>query len=720
MAFSQREQQDISDALTLALPPVASALPQDGGNDALCFYNSSSCDPAQFRSLLNLWWLQKLQYPDLCLLSKDNRSCLDRFVDRLEKHPSEEDSQKSTLEKHPSEEDSQKSTTVEGMWSDLSGFHQFRNGPCGLLAAVHALQVSKQMDGENPMSRRDALVAALTHMLVQAASTESAEGSDTKDSSPEEKIQATPHAVCLVTGGNLPVSLTVAQEQTVTESDTVSDHCVNAFAPSSLAGSFGFKLRRLGAPTHRTGSALNASPLPYHHPEALQAVDECLDEFAGEGGCLRLLLSLVLSRGVARVRHELREADSNVVFKLFRDESLIVPPLGFCSQNAVNLCLFGHARPKVLSREALTFPCGLLVKEPNCPAETGFVQEGDGHEFAFFPAWVVHSGMHYTSLFGFRQRDQGEYRRLVKVLQREVKFSNTPKKGQTNRLRAPDAQVTAGHPEPFLCHSGRLGEKEEFGGGEDGQVDSMKKDCSQKIDFSLFLYNGLPPGGPLLAPVRVSLDALGDSEDRDGRGSLEKREKQVRPEECIRWDGMFVKVHEVVQRLTVTHEGGAGAKGKKILYEVAVSLESQAVFEESKANVGCSPWLPSVSPGSPAAETERKTDALDPRTLPSGSTHAYPSKKWRCCGCYLGPDPTLRFEGYNDLGKDREALKCKCCGRVMRDSLRTLFVPYDLLPTSARQSVADRVEHPLASLLKRRFKKENLQVEVDSEFQFSI
>eukprot|EP01084_Bolivina_argentea_P255362 429485_1 len=121
--------------------------------------------------------------------------------------------------------------------------------------------------------------------------------------------------------------------------------------------------------------------------------------FIGRGSCIRILLSLILTHGIERCEYELLLCEYEEIYRQFRDESLILGPYGFCSQNLVNIVMFGNCKPIIDTAQYLSYPYGFLGHDVINPGATGFFQAGYGFEYPMYPIWVILSGTHYTTLF---------------------------------------------------------------------------------------------------------------------------------------------------------------------------------------------------------------------------------------------------------------------------------------------------------------------------------
>ena len=213
---------------------------------------------------------------------------------------------------------------------------------------------------------------------------------------PQKEIIESSDSVFVVYGGNLP-----AQSK---ENEALLYNF----------GLFGFKIKQFQFPKKPASDKITDENNNYTQ-EYINYQNECKkieseiyvfllsiyeSDLISRGCCVRLLLSLVLSHSPTRCKYELTRSDSEDIYQDFRDETLVIAPFGFCSQNLVNLCLFGHCRPLIEAPRTCSYGYGFLGHDIINPGSTGFVQRGYGYEHPYFPIWVVLSGTHYTTLFG--------------------------------------------------------------------------------------------------------------------------------------------------------------------------------------------------------------------------------------------------------------------------------------------------------------------------------
>lgn len=117
-------------------------------------------------------------------------------------------------------------------------------------------------------------------------------------------------------------------------------------------------------------------------------------------GVALLLYSLVLTRGVDKVRSDMDDKGAN-----------LIGAHGYCTQEMVNLALTGQARSNVFNGER-DMGEGMLIRGVTGRQEIGFLtlfehykymEVGSHYKQPEHPIWVVFSESHYTCLWGLER-----------------------------------------------------------------------------------------------------------------------------------------------------------------------------------------------------------------------------------------------------------------------------------------------------------------------------
>lgn len=441
--------------------------------------------------------------------------------------------------------------------------------------------------------------------------------------------------------------------------------------------------------------------------------------FIQPGCCIRILLSLLMSHGCDRCKYELVLAEYEKIHREFRDSSLIIGPYGFCSQNLVNLCLFGHCSPMIGSVPRFTTPYGFLGIDVINPASTGFFQIGYGHEYPSYPIWTVLSGTHYTTLFALpthKQAFNGEHvLDQYHAMMTWLYLKNVVKKKKNGKNKKTVSDDT---PIDWICNCGNKNQasyvfcstcaSEPPKETEEEPVKKPnKKKKKERVHFEVDLlsFNGLPPSGPLIAPVFINV-ITGDQINSDVKA---ERNRVIKPDDVMsilddepltndndnQTKVKYLKAHQLVQRIE--------SKLQPNLYYYELAITADAHFEEVQHWKSC--YFNKIEPDTEMNVYLIDNHFLDPQMLPdakaSNIIYEYPIAKWRCASCYLGDDMLRRYQGYNELNHEL----CKACGKTMKQGLRTLCVKYEHVPLYLRNSKVDKVyKNSLIKLLQKRFR----------------
>ncbi|XP_046671785.1 probable ubiquitin carboxyl-terminal hydrolase MINDY-4 [Homalodisca vitripennis] len=128
-----------------------------------------------------------------------------------------------------------------------------------------------------------------------------------------------------------------------------------------------------------------------------EAVEKHLDEFISPHGkgCLRFVISVILSRGI-----------QSVIADMDDETSPLIGPSGTCSVELVNLLLTGQAVSNVFDNDLQLDSC--LLRGVSKRAEIGFLsifehfnscQVGSNLKTPRYPIWLVNSDNHYSVVF---------------------------------------------------------------------------------------------------------------------------------------------------------------------------------------------------------------------------------------------------------------------------------------------------------------------------------
>jgi len=812
---------------------------------------TQSCTPDKFYDILTLWWNQELQLATTAQLQPNHLPLLSQYLH------SDDDSD------HKMDDDSVQTDDV----SNYLGFYQPKNGTCGFVAAMHAIVLYKVWDHiisqsmEQTADSDDAnaphidprfdlkhlMASSIAHALITCAISASSKIEYDPDALQKAAADKAPsfwicvHCNARNAAANVfcdqcykeppppsPEAMDVdSADGADSKSTAVIDACtaITIVADGQLPARcdenelsfygedlFQFKVHRIAFDSKEDTETATLQIADY----LLKSTD-FENAFLSKGSCVRILLSLIMTHGVDRCEYELVIDEYPDIFRQFRDESLVLGPYGFCSQNLVNLTMFGHCKPVIDAPAAMSYHYGFLGNDVINPGATGFFQTGYGFEYPLYPIWVVLSGTHYTTLFAHplhRQSYNGEhvldcYHSMVQwmtdkdqkrkdvdgQIRGKMKDRSAAKSDEgghgVNGVRTFEDVVAdrmgsgpAGDWKCDLCgtsndeqyvfcsqcarpkekavaaKSGSSGVDGKGGGNGKEEVDKlggggwkctfcgqqnaadhvlcanisclrervpakpkesdMVEAESKKMDgddeeeeeeavhfeLDLLCFNGLPPSGPLLAPISMKVITEKQSEeekaDRNRVIAAEEVLSVVDHEEADESKKVkYLKGHALVQRIE--------SKQRKnvYFYEIAISLEPH--FEETQN------WKsPYFMKFKDEAEWKGVKDFFDSKILPNlelNKNYEYPSVKWRCCGCYLGDDMTRKYAGYNDLG----TLMCRACGKPMYEGLRTLIVRYEHVPFYIRESKIDKVyQNALVKLLNKRFRN-LVDAEVDDD-----
>jgi hypothetical protein len=226
------------------------------------------------------------------------------------------------------------------------GFHQVKNGPCGLLAAVNARLIKQLAFGDpallsdtkvpTPDQVEDSLIVCLSNILFQT------------------NVKADCFNIVLQEDVTQPLSLTSADNLTVN------------------------LIEKIDVVTFLTKNK---------------------SQFINAGGAVLFLYSLVISRGLEQTQVDLKVGSYGT--------TLVVGDFALCTQALVNLCTIGQALPgiddEVMDRYDGEIEIGMLTFEEvdNMTFGSGYSVLADSLKHPKYPIWILHGGDHYTILFSF-------------------------------------------------------------------------------------------------------------------------------------------------------------------------------------------------------------------------------------------------------------------------------------------------------------------------------
>jgi len=138
-------------------------------------------------------------------------------------------------------------------------------------------------------------------------------------------------------------------------------------------------------------------------------VDTVLPCFMKPGGVLLLVMSLMQTRGITRIRNDMDDLSSSsggggdsIMMNKWTSQ------FGHCSQELINVLLTGQATSNVFDNEVVlgsTTTCRGVSSRPSIGYLTQlealrYCRVGDYYKTPTFPIWVVGSTSHFTVLFG--------------------------------------------------------------------------------------------------------------------------------------------------------------------------------------------------------------------------------------------------------------------------------------------------------------------------------
>eukprot|EP01124_Arcella_intermedia_P014265 TRINITY_DN20669_c0_g2_i1.p1 TRINITY_DN20669_c0_g2~~TRINITY_DN20669_c0_g2_i1.p1 ORF type:complete len:555 (+),score=112.63 TRINITY_DN20669_c0_g2_i1:61-1725(+) len=375
----------------------------------------------------------------------------------------------------------------------MLGFHQNKNGPCGVLAAVQAEFLLDLIFLRNKW--RD--------------------------------VEGVPSAT------EIEESLVNSLAKILTRAKTATIKLV---------------LKKISSLPFSLGSNQNLVVLDVPDGMAVSVIKKYISQFRGEGGTVLFLYSLLLTRGTEMIHQDMMVGAKGT------ETGLIVGNWALCSQALVNLCLIGQALPEVdddtMTRCMLTqLDVGFLTYEEveNMTFGSGFTLLSDIFKHPNYPIWVLHGGDHYTTLFSFDKSaltvgkpkvtggDSGKCAGGCGFFGNPVTFgycSSCWKKVQEQKNSSGERKKCEGKGCEFfgsdqyygycsVCWKNLPAPEQEKRKNEEKlkQQQAMNiKSFNTPYSFEMFHFNGLPPAGPLMSRFRVS--KTGDDVDVSSKDLL--------------------------------------------------------------------------------------------------------------------------------------------------------------------------------------------------------
>lgn len=191
---------------------------------------------------------------------------------------------------------------------------------------------------------------------------------------------------------------------------------------------------------------------------------------------------------------------------------------------------------------------------------------------------------------------------------------------------------------------------------EDLKIPIVEDAGGDGASFALLHWNGLPPNGPRLARLNIRA-----SEQAAPAPKKRKAPSQFEP--------VIGEVESIVQ---------ADPEMKKNMPNgwTTWRYEVQLAGEETKEE---------GTKYDPRPEGATMPQTFDPKAHPAAGEE---KKTWRCAACYSTRFKTMCF-GMNDLKDGENDPKCENCGRFRSVAGHTIWLTYEELPMSWKQS-ADR------------------------------
>ena len=389
---------------------------------------TQSCTPDKFYDILVLWWNQELKLANPSQLQPDHLPLLSQYIN------SENISNEQKVDDSNPHLNAKSLSSNTDALSNYLGFYQPKNGTCGFVAAMHAILLYKMWDQIISRSMEQSMdsdcnfpplrpqydfkylmASSIAHALVTAANAASSTieyDPDAVQQSNDSKAPASWQCVhcnskndaqnvfcadCFKEPPPKPADpmdvdsdIADGQKEENVKSTTTIDACTSIMIvtggelPGKSDGNellfyneelFKFKTHRIEYDPNEDADAVTMQIVDY----LLNSTD-FESAFLSKGSCVRILLSLILTHGIDRSEYELVIDEYPDIFRQFRDESLVLGPYGFCSQNLVNLTMFGHCKPMIDAPSAMSYHFGFLGHDVINPGATGFFQTGYGYE----------------------------------------------------------------------------------------------------------------------------------------------------------------------------------------------------------------------------------------------------------------------------------------------------------------------------------------------------
>lgn len=301
--------------------------------------------------------------------------------------------------------------------------------------------------------------------------------------------------------------------------------------------------------------------------------------------------------------------------KDFGDFPLVTDPLALCASSLLTLCLRGH-------------PDG------NVGAYRAVVDTGD-----------TQSGTDSTWPLGFGLLSMDELETKIPI---------------HNELKSPSVPV-------WVLHGG---DHFTVAWTADLQFPNMTNNKEGSVEFTLYHWNGLPPHGPRLATLQMTVKSEAPAVPK-----TRPSPKHYKP--------LVGEIESLVQADLVMKRGRPHDWTE---YRYEVQLASESTREEG------------------VIYDARPADAVLPSTF---DVTAYPPvgdrKTWRCAGCYSTRFSTMQF-GMNDWtpAEENDPI-CLVCARPRSKAGWTVWMAYNQLPASWQRSADKQFAPKIVTVLRTKW-----------------
>mmetsp|Transcript_5270 Transcript_5270/g.8318 ORF Transcript_5270/g.8318 Transcript_5270/m.8318 type:complete len:826 (-) Transcript_5270:305-2782(-) len=311
------------------------------------------------------------------------------------------------------------------------GFVQWRNGPCGMLAAVQAWVIRFYLFAPCGGEEKGGRSEEKSQQKSSSSSSPTVGLTDLRDPTSRTDSPATAPYPPAVSAIHLALVEVIWRSCVEVSTTSVSSSSSSESSISNQQGHGAFVVLRTPPSAEESGSADAkkergglAAPKNFYvaHLQSQHAisgrypgyqsqlrivrwkgkeqlskiVQDNLERLMGPGGIVMLLYSLVLTRGVEKVKAELWASHT---------ATLIANRNGYCNQELVNLLLVGQATAGIHddSNKEISAACGKGIQGP---VDLGFFPPkpmakllGNHLKSPTFPIWVVLAKSHYSLVF---------------------------------------------------------------------------------------------------------------------------------------------------------------------------------------------------------------------------------------------------------------------------------------------------------------------------------